>query len=235
MSQKTIETILSPELSHQVEMKGKTVVVIDVLRATTCMVTAFMAGADHLLTFSDVEECRKSRSEGYLLAGERNGKKIDDFDLGNSPNDYLNLGVNGKKISITTTNGTQAIESSKDAEKILIGSFLNFSALVEKCQELNNPLVLYCAGWKGRVNLEDSLLAGAIIERAGGSFELLDDSSYLAVEFYQKEKDDLIGILQNASHYKRLSGLSQSNDLETCVSMDKTIIVPEVKGNRIEA
>ncbi len=228
-----VETCLSPELIHQFDLKGKAVVIIDVLRATTCMVAAFINRADHLRAFEDVDECRKMRAEGYLLAGERNGEKIEDFDLGNSPREYLNMDLNGKTVAITTTNGTRAIHSSKESSIRLIGAFTNKRAVANKIRALGLPVVFYCAGWKGKVNLEDTLLSGALIEELGGDFENLDDSSFLAYSVFKENRENYLEFLRDASHVKRLGKLHQGNDLEYCVSENLTEMVPFVEGDRI--
>src|SRR6187549_669332 len=126
---KTIDVCLSPELMHLYKVHDKTVVVVDILRATSCMTTAFAHGIESITPFAKLEDCLTMKSKGYFTAGERDGKKVDGFDLGNSPFEYMDENLKGKKIAFTTTNGTQAIAKSAGAKEIIIGSFLNLSAV----------------------------------------------------------------------------------------------------------
>ena len=127
---KTIDVCLSPELMHLYDVRDRTVVVADVLRATSCMVTAFAHGAKSITPYSDLKECEAARSKGFITSGERDGKKVDGFDKGNSPFEYMGSDIQGKKIAFTTTNGTEAIHKGKGAKKLVIGSFLNLSSVV---------------------------------------------------------------------------------------------------------
>jgi 2-phosphosulfolactate phosphatase len=228
-----IETCLTPELLHQFDLEGKVVVIIDVLRATTCMLAAFMKEVDHLVALADLEECREMKKCGYLIAGERNGEKIEGFDLGNSPLEYMEYDLKDKKIAITTTNGTQAINSSSMSEERIIASFLNKWAIGNYCISKGKSVVLICSGWKGRINLEDSLLAGALSEIMSSDFNFEDDTTRFVHSYYQKNRFNFLEEMNNASHTKRLSRLNQGGDLEFCVSEDLTEIVPFLEGNRI--
>ena len=153
-----IEVCYTPDLIHQFELKGKVVVVIDILRATSCVVAGLNSGVAKIKPVASVEECLALGKEGYVTAGERGGQKIEEFDMGNSPFQYMNPKLRGKKVAATTTNGTKAIKLSSDADRIIVGAFLNLSAVVEELEKLNQDIILFCAGWKGRYNLEDSLL-----------------------------------------------------------------------------
>lgn len=229
----SVETCLSPDLLGQFDLRGKTAVVIDVLRATSCMVAAFMNGADHLLTFENVEECREKKKEGYWIAGERNGVQVKGFDLGNSPLEYLREDFKEGKFAITTTNGTQAIELSEDAESILIGSFPNLSAVVKRCEKYDRSIVLVCAGWKGKVNVEDSIFAGALAEGLGDRFRKWDDATLFAVQAFKQNKSNLLDLIKSGSHAKRLKGLNQESDFKFCLEKDQFNGVPELWGDKI--
>jgi 2-phosphosulfolactate phosphatase len=223
---KSIDVCLSPELMHLYDVREKTVVVVDVLRATSCMVTAFAHGAKSISPVADLEECRGMREKGFITSGERNGEKANGFDMGNSPFEYMSPHIKGKKIAFTTTNGTQTIEKSKHAKELLIGSFLNLASLVSHLGKANNPILILCAGWKGRVNLEDTLFAGAVIEHLNGEFVLEDDSVLVALHLYQKAKPDLVGFLSESSHVKRLNRLNIHKDIEFCLTPDQYDVVP---------
>src|SRR5215510_4352501 len=162
---KTVDVCLSPDLMHLYNVKDRTVVVVDILRASSCMVTAFAHGAESITPIADLEKCRLMKKKGFTTSGERDGKKVDGFDKGNSPFEYMSDEIKGKKIAFTTTNGTQAIEKANGAKKIVIGSFLNLSSVVKYLLFGENSVLIICAGWKGKVNLEDTLFAGAIMDR----------------------------------------------------------------------
>ena len=168
---KTIDVCVSPELMHLYDVQNSTVVVVDILRATSCIVTAFAHGAASITPFSSTEECRRMKSKGYITSGERNGEKVSGFDKGNSPFEYMGEEVSGQKIAFTTTNGTQAIDKAKEAKQIIIGSFLNLTSVTHYLLLSEHNILVVCAGWKGKVNLEDTLFAGAIVENLRNHIE----------------------------------------------------------------
>src|SRR5688572_30244568 len=168
---KTIDVCLSPDLMHLYDVRDKTVVVIDILRATSCMTTAFAHGINSITPFAQLEDCLAMKAKGYFTAGERDGKKVDGFDLGNSPFEYQSPHLKGQKIAFTTTNGTQAIVKSLGAREVIIGSFLNLSAVADHLKNSTENILVVCSGWKGRVNLEDTLFAGAVVDKLAGLAE----------------------------------------------------------------
>lgn len=137
---------------HLYTVEDKSVVVVDILRATSSMVTAFAHGIESIYPVAKLEDCRAMKAKGYLIAGEREGEKVADFDLGNSPFEYMTENLKGKQIAFTTTNGTQAIAKSIGAKEIIIGAFLNLSAVAGHLIKSNNNVLIVCAGWKGKVN-----------------------------------------------------------------------------------
>ena len=147
---KTIDVCLSPDLMHLYDVRDKTVVIIDILRATSCMTTAFAHGIDSITPFAKLEDCIAMKAKGYFTAGERDGKKVNGFDLGNSPFEYMDEKLKGKKIAFTTTNGTQAIVKAIEAKEILIGSFLNLSAITSHLLECNNNALLNLCRMEGK-------------------------------------------------------------------------------------
>src|SRR5687768_13350920 len=173
---RTIDVCLSPDLMHLYPVEDASVVVVDILRATSCMTTAFAHGIESIKTFSGLAECLELRNEQYLTAGERDGKKVEGFDLGNSPFEYMNGSVRGRKIAFTTTNGTQAIAKASSAKDIIIGSFLNLSAVVAYLRKTPNNVLIVCSGWKGKVNLEDTVFAGALVENLKNEFDYACDA-----------------------------------------------------------
>src|SRR6187401_296006 len=137
---------------HLYNVHDKTVVVVDILRATSCMTTAFAHGIESITPFAKLDDCLAMKSKGFFTAGERDGKKVDGFDLGNSPFEYMDEKLKGQKIAFTTTNGTQAIAKAIGAKEIVIGSFLNLAAVAEHIRQGSDDVLVVCAGWKGRFN-----------------------------------------------------------------------------------
>lgn len=223
---KTIDVCLSPELMHLYSVENKSVVVVDILRATSSMVTAFAHGIKSIYPVAKLEDCRALKSKGYLIAGERDGEKVSDFDLGNSPFEYMAENLSGKQIAFTTTNGTQAIAKSIGAKEILIGAFLNLSAVAEHLIKSNNNILIVCAGWKGKVNLEDTVFAGALVEKLKAHFILACDAPLAAQHLYNAAKGDMVKFLSESSHVKRLNKLNIHEDMEFCLTVDKYRIVP---------
>jgi len=231
---KTIDVCLSPDLMHLYDVRDKTVVVIDILRATSCMTTAFAHGIKSITPFAKLDDCLAMKKQGYFTAGERDGKKVDGFDLGNSPFEYMSDDLKGEKIAFTTTNGTLAISKALEASEIIIGSFLNFSSVTAHLLGGANNVLLVCAGWKGKVNLEDTLFAGAIVDRLRNHVEPDCDAPLIAQHLYAGAKDDLNGFLKNASHVKRLDKLNIHKDIEYCLTPDQYSVLPQLRNGVLE-
>lgn len=230
---RTVDVCLSPDLLHLHEVEGHLVVVVDILRATSCMTAGIAHGVKSITPFMDMEECMLMGAKGYLTAGEREGKKVDGFDLGNSPFDYMDEKVKGQDVAVTTTNGTVAIEKSKAATEVIIGSFLNLSAVADYIKSREENVLILCAGWKGKVNLEDSLFAGALVNALKPEFENACDAPMLAETSYLEMKQNLVQRVQSSSHAKRLSRLNIHKDIEFCLQHDEYDVVPVLKGDRI--
>lgn len=228
-----IEVCLTPELVSLYGTRGKVVVIIDILRATSCMTTAIAHGIKSLIPVATLEECKALQKKGYIAAAERDGKMAEGFDLGNSPFSYMNKNLVGKTIGVTTTNGTQAIVRSRDAEEVVIGSFLNKTALINYLNSQPNDVLLLCAGWKGKINLEDTLFAGSVIEGLKDSFVSENDAAITAHSLYQFAKNDMLGFLSNSSHVRRLKGLNIHKDIEFCLTSDVYQAIPVLRGNEL--
>ncbi len=230
----TIDVCLSPDLIHKYNLSGKIVVIVDILRATSCITTGLAVGVKSIVPVVSLEKCKEMKSEGFFIAGERGGQKVDGFDIGNSPFSYMEPRFKGSNIAITTTNGTVAIEKSADADLIIIGSFLNISAVAMYVMKFNLDVIVFCAGWKGRVSIEDTLFAGALAEKLEDSYESADDSVLLSKSLYQKEKNNLLQYVENAGHAKRLRKFNVIKDIEFCLSMDTYNVVPVIKNGVIQ-
>lgn len=229
----SIDVCYSPELLHLYELEGKAVVAVDVLRATSTMVTAFAHGAADIIPVIQLEECRAYADQGCLTAAERNGVKAEGFDLGNSPFAYMHEGIKGKTIAITTTNGTRAIRLSEAAKEIVVGSFLNLQAVADHLEELQLDVIVVCAGWKGKFNLEDTLFAGALAERLQAKFTFENDATLASLYLYHAAKEDMVTFLRQSSHVQRLENLEIHKDIEFCLQHDVYDVLPVWKQNKL--
>jgi len=232
---KNIATCLSPELIHLFDLKGKVVVVVDILRATSCMVTGLAHGIKSIKPVATLDECRELGQKGYITAAERGGEKVEGFDIGNSPFSYMKNEFRQKKVAVTTTNGTLAISKSLAADEILIGSFLNITAVADKLRAQEKDIVIHCAGWKGSVNLEDTLFAGALIESLKEEFQIASDDSSIALSLYKSQRNSLLETVSRSAHAKRLEKFGITKDIEFCVRFDEYAIVPVLSGDELIA
>lgn len=229
-----IDVCLTPELINLYDLKGQIVVVIDILRATSCMVTALAEGVESIRPVATLDECQQLGKRGYLTAAERGGEQVAGFDLGNSPRAYLQGAYAGNKVAVTTTNGTLAItRSAPFAKQVLIGAFLNLSALAEYLKQQPEDVVLLCAGWKGKVNMEDTLFAGALVSRLQDSHEPCCDSPLAAMTLYETVKDQLFDYLMKASHARRLSKFGVEDDIRFSLETDLYGVIPVLKGEEL--
>lgn len=217
----SIEVCFSPELIHLHGVSDKLVVVVDIFRATSTMVAALAHGVTEILPFLDLESCRAMQAQGYLIAGERNGLTALGFELGNSPLVFLEGNYAGKKLAITTTNGTLALEKSKGAAEILIGAFPNLQATAAYIQSRNLDVLIHCAGWKGRFNLEDSLYAGALVQALSGSHTNLEDGALAMQSLFTEVGGNLGAYLFQASHAKRLQNHGIEADIAFCLTLNR--------------
>jgi 2-phosphosulfolactate phosphatase len=223
---RTIDVCLSPDLMHLYPVKEYAVVVVDVLRATSCMTTAFAHGVKTIRPLAKLEECLALKSLDCFTSGERDGKKVDGFDMGNSPFEYMSPAIRGKNIAFTTTNGTQAIVKSIGARAIIIGSFLNLTAVARHMETLGENVLVVCSGWKGRFNLEDTLFAGALVEKLKDTHEPACDAPIAARRLYNEAKSDMVAYLRDSSHVRRLARLNIHRDIEFCLTPDQYHVVP---------
>lgn len=221
------------------DVKDKVTVVIDVLRATSTIITALFNGCKEVIPMSEIEEAvniSKNYERGtFILGGERNSEKIEGFDLSNSPLEYTRDQVEGKTVLLTTTNGTQAIKKVWDAKKIILASFINITAVCKYIEDLGQDIIVVCAGTLERFSLDDILVAGALIyglDQRGISLEL-DDLGMLSQFVYTYNQHDPHGALAKTHHYSKLQELGLQGDLDYCLNMDTAPIVPICKDGVI--
>jgi 2-phosphosulfolactate phosphatase len=216
------------------EVRGKVVVVIDVLRATSTIITAMNNKAKSLIATEDMGEASKIAQNldpsRCLLCGERDGKQIEGYDLGNSPSEYTEEVVKDKTLILTTTNGTKAISRSSQADRVLIAGFLNAQAVTDVIKSSEKEIILVCAGWKGRLSLEDVLCAGYIINLIydGTIPDDAKDGALVAAALYDRFSDNITGVVSSSNHAKRLQEMGYSADIEYCCAINTVNIVPEV-------
>ncbi len=228
-----IDVCLSPDLIHLYDLAGKAVVVVDVFRATSCMVTAFAHGAVEIIPVEDVEVCASHREQGYLISAERNGVTPAGFDFDNSPFSYQVDRVKGAKICVTTTNGTVALRRSVQATQVYVGAFLNISSVVRALKAWQGDAIVVCAGWKGKPNLEDTLFAGALIDELVGQYTVADDAALMAWKQYNLASSDLITAVKHSSHVNRLLGLGIEKDITFCLERDRYDVLPHLQGDKL--
>ncbi len=229
--QNSFETILSPALLPLYYLKGKTVVVIDILRATSSICVGFHSGVSRFRPVAHPEQALALEQNGFIAAAERNGQKLDGFSIGNSPFDYLNTDLKNKQVAITTTNGTRCLQLSYEADEVIIGSFLNLKAVADYCKVKNRDVIAFCAGWKDKFNLEDTLFAGALAQLLADKFVIECDSTLAAIDLYDKAKFDLSGYIKKASHAQRFERLGIEKDIDFCMQQSIYNFIPRMVGD----
>jgi 2-phosphosulfolactate phosphatase len=227
----TLHTSLSPALLNLYDVSNSIVVIIDVLRATSTIATALYNGAKCVIPVDSVTRCMEiGRQIEGITAGERDGQIAEGLEYGNSPFEYPRDFVEGKTLVLTTTNGTRLLHMAleKGARQIITGSFPNLSSVCDHLMSSNQNVILGCAAWKDRVNIEDMLFAGAVISKIGQHFSINCDSSHLAETTYEKAKKDLFAFMKKneASHYHRLMNFGLEKDIRYCLTADGANVLP---------
>lgn len=235
MDQRKLEVCLTPALIPLYNVQDYIVVIIDIFRATSSICYGIENGAEAIIPVAEVAECAAYREKGseFLLAAERNGEVVEGFDFGNSPFSYTPEKVGGKTVVLTTTNGTHALHLSRAAKKVVIGSFLNLSALSAWLGNQQEDILLVCAGWKNNFNLEDTLFAGAVVEKLQDAGYKLDDSAIGANDLYQAGRDDINAYLKKSSHSERLKKLGIEADVAFCLQVDQITAIPVLEGDKL--
>jgi len=234
----TLFTSLSPALLNLYEISNATVVIIDVLRATSTIATALYNGAKAVIPVDSVSRCIEiGRQIDGITAGERDGKVAEGLVHGNSPFEYPREFIEGKTLVLTTTNGTRLLQMALDkgAKEIITGSFPNLAAVCHHLTERKQNVILGCAAWKDRVNMEDMLFAGAVISKIRKKFSINCDSSHLAETIYKKAGNDLFSFMKKneASHYHRLMGFGLEKDIRYCLTEDGANVLPVYDNGKL--
>ncbi|HWK55787.1 MAG TPA: 2-phosphosulfolactate phosphatase [Parapedobacter sp.] len=233
MALKSVNVCLSPALLPLYDADNTTAVVIDIFRASSSMCYGLANGARAIIPVAEIDECLAYKEKGYLLAAERDGAVVDGFDFGNSPFSYTPEKVAGKTVVLTTTNGTRAINLCKNAKTVVMGSFLNISSLTHWLRKQDGHVLLVCAGWKNHMSLEDTVFAGAVVDRLEASGVELDDAANAARSLYLNARDNLGAFLAKASHSKRMKHLRIEEDIAFCLQEDLVTAIPVMKKGKL--
>jgi 2-phosphosulfolactate phosphatase len=237
-SKPSLHTSLSPALLHLYEVSNSIVVIIDVLRATSTIATALYNGARAVIPVDSVSRCIElGRQIDGITAGERDGKVAEGLVHGNSPFEYPKEFIEAKTLVLTTTNGTRLLHMAleKGAGEIITGSFPNLGAVCNHLIEKKQNVILGCAAWKDRVNMEDTLFAGAVISTIREHFTVNCDSSHMAEAMYKKAGKDLFAFMKknDASHYHRLMGFGLEKDIRYCLTPDVANVLPQYEDGKL--
>ena len=226
----SLHTSVSPALLHLYDLSNSIVVIIDVFRATSTIASALYNGAKCVIPVDTVPKAIEiSKNIGGIAAGERDGMIAEGLQHGNSPLEYTREFIENKTLVLTTTNGTRLLQMAldKNADTIISGSFPNLSAVCDFLQAQKKNVVLGCAGWKDRFNLEDTLFAGAVIHRLSKHFTIHCDSSLMAETMYAKHKKNLVEFAPKLTHYHRLvERFGLIEDIRFCLTEDAANVLP---------
>jgi 2-phosphosulfolactate phosphatase len=237
-SKPTLFTSSSPALLDLYDINNTIVVIIDVFRATSTIATALYNGAKCIIPVDSVAKCIElGRKIEAITAGERDGKIAEGLEYGNSPFEYSKEFITGKTLVLTTTNGTKLLHMALDrgAGQIITGSFPNFSAVCNYLVQQQLPVLLGCAAWKDKVNMEDMLFAGAVINQVKEHFSINCDTSGIAETLYLNAKSDMYGFIKekNATHYQRLSNFGLEKDIRYCLTHDIANVLPFYEDGKL--
>ena len=232
----SVEVCFSPKLFSEILTTDNFIVVlVDILRATTSICTAFENGVTAIIPVVSLEEARRMKEKGYLVASEQDGKKLDFADFGNSAFSFTRDKIEGQTLVYCTTNGTRALEAAKDGRQIAIGAFINITAIAAWLLNQDKNVVILCSGWKNKFCLEDSIFAGALTEKLlmNKGFTTRCDSAEAALDLWSAAKNDICGYMEKAAHRHRLKKLGLDDVIPYSLTFDLTSVVPVFNGEEI--
>lgn len=237
MSTPKIETCLSPALYPYHRNPEAIVVIADILRATTSICNAFDNGALSIIPVGTKDEARRYKDQGYTVAAERDGIKLEFADFGNSPFNFDRATVEAKTIVYSTTNGTHCINLAKDSHQVLAGSFIHLHALAKHIESSGRDLVIFCAGWKNKFNLEDTLFAGALsmLLLDAGTHVTICDATHAALDLWQCAQPKPLAYIQKAAQRDRLRKNGLDDAIPFCMTIGKSTLVPYLDGHELKA
>ena len=231
-----LNVCLTSDLFHHYDEGNKLVLVVDILRATSVISTAFHYGLSELIPVSSVEQAKQyMNKEGYIVAAERNAEPIEGIPLGNSPFQYMNDDVKNKRLVLTTTNGTKSIKLASKHE-VISASFVNQDAVYDFIIKSEKDVIILCSGWKGLVNMEDSIFAGILSDKLlkTNKFQSKCDSVLASIAIKRDAGNDLFSYLEDSAHRNRLKNLNMEADTKFCLNPTfKSSIIPILKNGKL--
>ncbi|MCX6827069.1 MAG: 2-phosphosulfolactate phosphatase [candidate division Zixibacteria bacterium] len=235
-----IDLFLVPVPNIESQLSDKTLVVIDILRASTTICQALKSGARAVIPVMEPGEAAEMRTkigiETTVLGGERNGLKIEGFDLGNSPLEYTEEKVKGKTIILTTSNGTRVYNRTAASKLILTGALVNISRVVKRTAQAGNDIVIICAGQNGDFSIEDTLCGGMLLHRLATDEKTemeLNDAASLALLLYRSNSRTLKQTISRGEHGRYLTKLGFEADVNMATETDSMPVLPILKDSRI--
>ncbi len=236
-----IDLYFTPHQTDELALRERTVVVIDVLRASTTIITALSNGAREIIPVATVESAVKISGNHFgdviLLGGERNGRMIDGFNLGNSPAEYTVERVKGKAVIFSTTNGSQALVKARYARELFVCGFVNVGTVAEALWRTPRDFTILCAGSDGLLSMEDSVCAGMLISRVGAGGETdpeLSDGALVARTLHRTFGRGILKMIRSSDHGRRLAEIGFDGDLRYCAGVDTLPVLPLLEGNVIK-
>lgn len=234
----SVEVCFSPLSWPLYDRENAVVVITDIFRASTAMVAAFHNGVKSIIPVAEISESEDYKARGFIVAGERDGKKLDCAHFGNSPFNFMEPHLKGQTICMNTTNGTQAIKAvAHGSNDVVIGAFINLKAVTRFAMEKKKPVVIFCAGWKNRFSMEDTLFAGAMVEQlitvGRGEYFTRCDAAIASADLWLLAKGNLIEYVEKASHRHRLRRMGLDDIIEFSLTTDFTDAVPVLQGNEL--
>lgn len=236
-NKRNLNICLTPEnFSNYIISDDAIVVIVDLLRATTVISTAFHYGIKEIIPVQSISEAKKYLvKDNYIVAAERNAMAIEGFSYGNSPFQYMNKDIKGKSLVLTTTNGTKAINIANEYN-VVTSSFINIDSVCDFLINNSKDVIILCSGWKGVFNLEDSIFSGCLAQRLllSEKFNSNCDSVVASICLYNQAKDNIFNFLATSAHRKRLKNLNMEKDTIFCLMPEfKSNIIPRLISGRL--
>jgi 2-phosphosulfolactate phosphatase len=228
----SVKVCFAPPLFPYYKNDNAIIVIVDILRATSSICTAFMNGVESIIPVGNDNDLLQYKHLGYVIAGELNGIKLDIADIGNSPHFFSKERVEDKIIAYSTTNGTKIINMAADCKQVVIGSFLNISALAAYLINEKTDVVIFCGGWKNKFNTEDALFAGALAQKLllNNEWNSDCDAAYVSIGMWNNAQINFEDYIQHLAWLKRLK---MKEVVDYCFKMDLTKIIPVLKNEKI--
>jgi len=225
-SRPTVEVCLTPELVEHYPIRQQTVVVIDLIRASTSICAALHAGALEVRPVADLQACLALKQEGFVVAAERDGLKIPEANFGNSPIELFHAPLAGKRVALSTTNGTVAIQKAAEAPEVLIGAFANRDLLLQALVQVPRDVLLLCAGWKRNVNYDDTLFAGALVKGLAKTHASRGDTALLAEQTFAYASRHILEVVRRVQSRHRVRALGLERDVKYCLRANTHPVLP---------